>query len=81
MNAKSKVIKGVVVSNKMDKTAVVKVIRKVQHPIYKKQVEKWKKYYAHDEKNIAKEGEIVKIVQSRPLSKLKRWKLLENSTK
>ena len=72
-----KVFEGIVVSDKMNKTVVVKVIRKVRHPKYQKLVEKWKKYYAHDEKEIAKVGEKVKIVESRPMSKLKRFRVLE----
>ena len=72
-----KVLEGIVVSDKMDKTVVVKVIRKVRHPKYTKLVEKWKKYYAHDDSKKAKVGTKVKIIESRPLSKLKRWKVLE----
>ena len=72
-----KVLEGIVVSDKMDKTVVVKVIRKTRHPKYTKLVEKWKKYYAHDDSNKAKVGTKVKIIQSRPLSKLKRWVVLE----
>ncbi|NGX63080.1 MAG: 30S ribosomal protein S17 [Candidatus Anoxychlamydiales bacterium] len=77
MKPRKKVLEGIVMSDKMDKTLVVKVVRKTQHPKYKKLVEKWKKYYAHDAENRAKEGNKVKIIQSRPLSKLKKWKLLE----
>ena len=69
-------MKGIVVSNKMDKTATVKVTRKVRHPKYEKLVESWKKYYAHDENNEAQIGQEVKIVETRPLSKNKRWRIL-----
>ena len=72
---KQKVLEGIVVSDKMAKTVVVKVIRKMRHPKYQKLVEKWKKYYAHDESNQIKEGTKVKIIHSRPFSKLKRWRV------
>lgn len=64
---------GEVVSNKMTKTIVVEVIRRVPHPIYKRIVTKKKKFYAHDEQETAKPGDIVRIVEHRPMSKLKRW--------
>ena len=68
---------GKVISNKMDKTVVVTVERKFPHPLYGKQVKKTKKFYAHDEDNKCKEGDIVRIRESRPLSKLKRWVVVE----
>ena len=68
---------GVVVSTKMDKTIVVEYIARVPHPKFKKIVKKSKKFYAHDENSIAKEGDKVRIVETRPLSKLKRWELVE----
>ncbi|MFN3978557.1 MAG: 30S ribosomal protein S17 [Sulfurihydrogenibium azorense] len=68
---------GKVVSNKMDKTVVVAVERKFPHPLYGKQVKKTKKFYAHDEENKCKEGDIVRIRETRPLSKLKRWIVVE----
>ncbi|MGQ0815429.1 MAG: 30S ribosomal protein S17 [Gemmatimonadota bacterium] len=68
---------GTVVSNKMDKTVVVAVERRVSHPLYGKQVARTKKYYAHDEENAAREGDVVRIVETRPLSKLKRWRIVE----
>jgi small subunit ribosomal protein S17 len=71
-----KVMRGMVMSNKMDKTVVVQVNRKVRHPIYEKFVSKRSKLYAHDEKSEAGVGDIVEITQTRPLSKLKRWRLL-----
>lgn len=74
---KKKEFVGKVVSNKMDKTVVVAVERKFPHPLYGKQVKKTKKFYAHDEENKCKEGDIVRIRESRPLSKLKRWVVVE----
>ncbi len=68
---------GIVVSNKMDKTIVVAVERKQRHPKYGKFIKLTKKFYAHDEKNECSEGDIVKIMETRPLSKLKRWRLVE----
>jgi small subunit ribosomal protein S17 len=68
---------GQVVSDKMAKTIVVQVERRVPHPVYKRIVVKRKKFYAHDEKSEAKTGDIVRIIESRPLSKLKRWTLGE----
>jgi small subunit ribosomal protein S17 len=68
---------GVVSSDKMDKTVTISVERKVKHPIYGKFVKKTKKYHAHDEKNDCREGDIVKIMETRPLSKSKRWRLVE----
>ncbi|MBS1916510.1 MAG: 30S ribosomal protein S17 [Bacteroidetes bacterium] len=68
---------GVVSSNKMDKTITVAVERKVKHPIYGKFVKKTTKFHAHDEKNECTVGDIVKIMESRPLSKTKRWRLVE----
>ncbi len=74
---RSKVREGVVVSDKMSKTIVVSVSRLEQHPIYKKYVHKTKKYYAHDETEQGAKGDLVRIVETRPLSKLKRWRLAE----
>lgn len=68
---------GIVVSNKMNKTIVVKVERLARHPLYKKTVRKYKKFYAHTEDNSAQIGDKVKIIEARPLSKTKRWRLLE----
>lgn len=68
---------GEVVSNSMAKTIVVVVSRRVQHPIYKRIITKRKKFYAHDEQNTAKVGDTVRIEESRPLSRLKRWRLKE----
>lgn len=68
---------GEVVSTKMQKTIVVEVSRRVPHPLYKRIIGKRKKFYAHDEEASAKLGDIVRIVECRPLSKLKRWQLKE----
>jgi len=68
---------GVVVSNKMEKTIVVTVKRKMKHPIYGKFVNKTSKLYAHDEQNSCSIGDTVKIMETRPLSKSKRWRLVE----
>ena len=68
---------GEVVSTKMAKTIVVQVTRRVPHPLYKRIVTVRKKFYAHDEEQSARLGDVVKIVESRPLSKLKRWTLGE----
>jgi small subunit ribosomal protein S17 len=70
-------IKGVVVSNKMDKTIVVRAERLVKHPVFHKYVRKHVKYKAHDEQNQSKIGDTVLITESRPLSKEKRWRMLE----
>ena len=71
-----RVLQGVVVSDKMDKTIVVRVERRVQHPVYKKFIRRSKKYHAHDERNIFKEGQSVRIQECRPLSRTKRWEVL-----
>jgi len=68
---------GVVTSDKMDKTITVAVERKVKHPIYGKFVKKTTKFHAHDEKQECTIGDIVKIMETRPLSKAKRWRLVE----
>lgn len=68
---------GVVTSNKMDKTITVAVKWKEKHPIYQKFVNKTKKYHAHDEKNECSIGDTVRIMETRPLSKTKRWRLVE----
>jgi small subunit ribosomal protein S17 len=69
-------MEGVVVSNKMDKTAVVRVERTFLHPLFKKTVRKTKKYHAHDEKNAAKVGQQVEFQECPPRSKLKRWEIV-----
>lgn len=75
--AQRKVMQGRVVSNKMEKTIVVAVERKMRHPIYKRTITMTKKYKAHDENNEAKIGDTVVIMETRPLSKDKRWRLVE----
>ena len=69
-------VTGVVVSDKMDKTVVVKVERFVKHPRFKKYIKRSKKYYAHDERNECRTGDIVEIEETRPLSKTKRWRVV-----
>lgn len=71
-----KTLEGVVVSDKMDKTRVIRVTRSVLHPFYKKVMTKSKKFHAHDESNAAHEGDLVEIASTRPLSKLKRWRIV-----
>ncbi len=66
---------GVVVSDKMDKTVVVAVMRSYRHPIYKKTIRRTKKYMAHDEQNECRVGDRVEIVETRPLSRRKRWRV------
>jgi small subunit ribosomal protein S17 len=68
---------GMVVSNKMDKTVTVTVERRVKHPIYGKFVKKTTKFHAHDDKNECTIGDLVRIMETRPLSKTKRWRLVE----
>lgn len=68
---------GVVTSTSMDKSITIRVVRKIMHPIYGKFVKKSKKFMAHDVNNECKVGDTVKIVESRPLSKRKRWRLVE----
>lgn len=72
-----KMREGLVVSSKMDKTAVVEVVRRSRHPQYGKTMQKAKRYYTHDEENTLNEGDRVRIVETRPLSAKKRWRLLE----
>ena len=71
-----RILQGVVVSDKNDKTIVVKVERRFTHPLLKKTVRRSKKYHAHDENNVAAEGDVVRIVECAPISKNKRWTLL-----
>lgn len=72
---------GKVISSKMAKSIIVAIERKVAHPLYKKYFKRTTKFYAHDEKNEAGVGDTVKIMETRPLSKLKRWRLVEIVTK
>jgi small subunit ribosomal protein S17 len=71
-----RILQGTVVSDKQDKTVVVKVERRFTHPLLKKTVRRSKNYHAHDEANAAKMGEIVRIEETAPVSKLKRWTLV-----
>lgn len=68
---------GLIVSDKMDKSVVVRVQRFVQHKVYKKYIKRYKKYHAHDEQNDCRIGDEVKIIETRPLSKLKRFRVTE----
>ena len=79
--AKKKTMTGVVVSNKMDKTVVIKVERRFAHPVFKKVVKTTKKYKVHDEKNECLEGDFIRIQETRPLSKEKHWRLLSVITR
>lgn len=72
-----RILQGVVVSDKQDKTVVVKVERRFTHPLFKKTVRRTKNYHAHDENNVAKIGDTVSIEETRPLSKLKTWVLVD----
>ena len=74
---KRKELIGVVISNKMNKTVTVEVSRKMRHPKYQKVVERSNKYYAHDESNSLAVGQKVRMMETRPLSKLKRWRVIE----
>lgn len=75
--AKKRTLVGEVIGNKMDKTIVVAVARRIRHPLYGKVMTRRKKYYAHDEKREAGLGDVVRIIESRPISRLKRWQLVE----
>ena len=72
-----KVREGVVVSNKMDKTIVISIVERVRHPKYAKFIQRTKKLYAHDEANDAQVGDRVRVMETRPMSKQKRWRLIE----
>lgn len=71
-----KILSGVVISDSMDKTRVVQVESTFRHPKYEKTIKRHKKFYAHDETNQTKVGDVVEIISTRPLSKLKRWRIL-----
>ncbi|MFC3677578.1 30S ribosomal protein S17 [Ferrovibrio xuzhouensis] len=75
-----RVLQGVVVSNKGNKTVVVKVERRIMDPVYKKFIRRSKNYHAHDENNGHKEGDVVRIEETKPISKLKRWVVLETAS-
>ena len=72
-----RILTGIVVSDKTNKTVVVQVERRVKHPLYGKIVKRSKKYHAHDESNEFKQGETVRIEETRPISKLKTWRVLD----
>ena len=73
-----RILTGTVVSSNTNKTIVVKVTRRVQHKLYKKIISQSKKYHAHDENNSFKVGDIVKIIESKPISKLKSWTVVQD---
>lgn len=75
--ATRKVRVGTVVSDKMDKSIIVRVDRTMKHPLYLKTIRTFSKLYAHDEKNEAKVGDLVQVMETKPLSKTKRWRLVE----
>ena len=72
-----KLREGRVISDKADKTIVVMIERRVRHPLYGKEIRVTKKVHAHDEDNRAKEGDVVRVMETRPLSRLKRWRLVD----
>ena len=74
-----RILTGTVVSSNTNKTIVVKVTRRVQHKLYKKIISQSKKYHAHDENNYFKVGDIVKIIESKPISKLKSWTVINDN--
>ena len=74
---KRKEREGVVISNKMAKTVTVKVVRMLKHPVYEKPIKQYKKYYAHDESDKIEVGQQVKIMECRPFSKIKRWRVVK----
>ena len=74
-----RILTGTVVSSNTNKTIVVKVVRRVQHKLYKKIISQSKKYHAHDENNSFKVGDIVKIIESKPISKLKSWTVVSDN--
>ena len=77
MAERRKVLSGEVVSDRMDKTITVRVERRIRHAIYERVIRRSKKYHAHDEQNECRVGDQVRIIETRPLSKTKRWRLLE----
>jgi small subunit ribosomal protein S17 len=76
-SSRTKTRVGTVVSDKMDKTVVVSVERQFAHPLYTKQITRHSKFHAHDEENRFREGDVVRIEETRPISKLKRWRVVE----
>ncbi|MFP6710578.1 MAG: 30S ribosomal protein S17 [Rhodospirillales bacterium] len=74
-----RIMQGVVVSDKMDKSIVVNVERRTKHPLYKKYIRRSKKYVAHDENNVCKEGDVVQIQECRPISKRKNWEVITSA--
>lgn len=77
LKSNKRILQGVVVSTKPNKTIIVKIVRQVAHPLYKKYYKRSKKIMAHDEQNECKVGDTVRVIESRPISKMKRWSLIE----
>jgi len=77
MAERRRILSGEVVSDRMDKTITVKVERRIRHAIYERVIKRTKKYHAHDEQNQCRVGDQVRIMETRPLSKTKRWRLLD----
>ena len=75
-NNKKRQLGGIALENKMDKTAVIEIERRFPHPVYNKYIVRTKKYYAHDQDNVCSKGDLVKIEEHKPTSKLKRWIVL-----
>ena len=75
-----RILQGLVVSDASDKTVTVKVERRIMHPLYKKYIKRSKKYAAHDETNQVKVGDVVRIIETRPISKSKRWSVLVDAS-
>ena len=75
-NNKKRQLVGIALENKMDKTAVIEIERRFPHPVYNKYIMRTKKYYAHDQDNVCSKGDLVKIEEHKPTSKLKRWIVL-----
>ncbi|MBN2227934.1 MAG: 30S ribosomal protein S17 [candidate division Zixibacteria bacterium] len=72
-----KVRLGTVISDKMEKTITVRIVRTMKHPLYNKVIKQYSKFYAHDEANAARTGDLVRIMETRPLSAMKRWRLVD----
>ena len=74
-----RILSGIVVSSNANKTIIVDITRRIKHKLYKKIIRRTKKYHAHDEKNEFKVGDMVSIIESKPISKLKKWKVISNN--
>ena len=76
-NTRRKRLQGIIIGDSNEKTRIVEVVRLIRHPLYQKVIKKRKKFYAHDEKEVSKKGDSVIIEETRPMSKLKRWRIAE----